>query len=129
MQTLIRTKGGLNSKLHAVCDGAGRPVIFLFTERQMSDHIDFPSAPVGSRDDCAFVPSTCHFLIKETVDGLKWMGFGAVQALLRDIDIAAAIAIAERGSEECRQQDWIDPWRRFRDRGCHQAHVMMRKAK
>ena len=33
-----RTKGGLNSKLHAVCDGAGRPVIFLLTEGQMSDH-------------------------------------------------------------------------------------------
>ena len=23
-----RTKGGLNSKLHAVCDGKGRPIIF-----------------------------------------------------------------------------------------------------
>jgi transposase len=33
-----RTKGGLNSKLHAVCDGAGRPVIFLLTQGQMSDH-------------------------------------------------------------------------------------------
>jgi transposase len=33
-----RTKGGLNSKLHAVCDGAGRPVIFLLTEGQLSDH-------------------------------------------------------------------------------------------
>jgi transposase len=33
-----RTKGGLNSKLHAVCDGAGRPVIFLLTEGQMSDY-------------------------------------------------------------------------------------------
>jgi transposase len=33
-----RTKGGLNSKLHAVCDGAGPPVIFLLTEGQMSDH-------------------------------------------------------------------------------------------
>ncbi len=33
-----RTKGGLNSKLHAVFDGAGRPVIFLLTEGQMSDH-------------------------------------------------------------------------------------------
>jgi transposase len=33
-----RTKGGLNSKLHAVCDGAGRPVIFLLTGGQMSDH-------------------------------------------------------------------------------------------
>jgi transposase len=33
-----RTKGGLNSKLHAVCDGQGRPVLLLLTEGQMSDH-------------------------------------------------------------------------------------------
>jgi transposase len=36
---LIRhTKCGLNSQLHAVCDGAGRPVILLLTEGQTSDH-------------------------------------------------------------------------------------------
>jgi len=28
----------LNSKLHAVCDGAGRPIIMLLSEGQMSDH-------------------------------------------------------------------------------------------
>ncbi|QJB69739.1 IS5 family transposase [Parasphingorhabdus halotolerans] len=33
-----RTKGGLNSKLHAVCDGEGRPIILLLTEGQMSDY-------------------------------------------------------------------------------------------
>ncbi|NBU11776.1 MAG: IS5 family transposase [Proteobacteria bacterium] len=33
-----RTKGGLNSKLHAVCDGLGRPLILLLTEGQMSDY-------------------------------------------------------------------------------------------
>ena len=33
-----RTKGGLNSKLHAVCDGLGRPVVMLLSEGQMSDH-------------------------------------------------------------------------------------------
>ena len=33
-----RTKGGLNSKLHAVCDGEGRPVRLLLTEGQQSDH-------------------------------------------------------------------------------------------
>jgi transposase len=33
-----RTKGGLNSKLHAACDGQGRPVLFLLTEGQASDH-------------------------------------------------------------------------------------------
>jgi transposase len=34
-----RTKGGLNSKLHAVCDGLlGRPLIMLLSEGQMSDY-------------------------------------------------------------------------------------------
>jgi transposase len=32
------TKGGLNSKLHAVCDGEGRPIVMMLTEGQMSDH-------------------------------------------------------------------------------------------
>src|SRR5690606_35038025 len=30
--------GGLNSKLHAVCDDRGRPLVMLLTEGQMSDH-------------------------------------------------------------------------------------------
>ena len=33
-----RTKGGLNSKLHAVCDGQGRPRVMLLSEGQMSDY-------------------------------------------------------------------------------------------
>nr|WP_272210892.1 IS5 family transposase [Marinicella sp. W31]MDC2876807.1 IS5 family transposase [Marinicella sp. W31] len=33
-----RTKGGLNSKLHAVCDGHGRPLIMLLSEGQTSDY-------------------------------------------------------------------------------------------
>ena len=28
----------MNSKLHAVCDGEGRPIILLLSEGQMSDH-------------------------------------------------------------------------------------------
>ncbi|WP_234886656.1 IS5 family transposase, partial [Sinorhizobium saheli] len=32
-----RTKGGLNSKLHAVTDGFGRPLLLLLTEGQVSD--------------------------------------------------------------------------------------------
>jgi transposase len=35
---LGRTKGGLNSKLHAVCEGQGRPVALLLSEGQMSDY-------------------------------------------------------------------------------------------
>src|ERR1700730_1019083 len=33
-----RTKGGLNSKLHAVCDGEGQTLVLLLSEGQMSDH-------------------------------------------------------------------------------------------
>ncbi len=33
-----RTKGGLNSKLHAVCDGQDRPLVMLLSEGQMSDY-------------------------------------------------------------------------------------------
>ena len=33
-----RTKGGLNSKLRAVCDGNGRPLVMLLSEGQMSDY-------------------------------------------------------------------------------------------
>ena len=34
-----RTKGGLNIKLHAVCDGEGRPIAMCLTAGQVSDHI------------------------------------------------------------------------------------------
>ncbi len=34
---LGRTKGGLNSKLDAVCDGQGRPVVMMVSEGQMND--------------------------------------------------------------------------------------------
>src|SRR6195952_4684000 len=33
-----RTKGARNSKLHAVCDGQGRPLVMLLSEGQMSDY-------------------------------------------------------------------------------------------
>lgn len=33
-----RTKGGLNSKLHAVCDERGRPIAMALTEGQASDY-------------------------------------------------------------------------------------------
>ena len=44
-----RTKGGLNSKLHAIVDAAGRPVMMCLTEGQTSDHIGakilYPALP------------------------------------------------------------------------------------
>ena len=33
-----RTKGGINTKLHAVVDGKGRPIILTLTGGQVSDH-------------------------------------------------------------------------------------------
>ncbi len=37
-RSIGRTKGGLNSKLHAVCDGFGRPVRLHLTAGQISDY-------------------------------------------------------------------------------------------
>lgn len=45
------TRGGMNSKLHAVCDGLGRPIILMLTEGQMNDHkgaaLLLPSLPAA----------------------------------------------------------------------------------
>src|SRR5580692_3129534 len=34
----LDTQGGLNSKLHAVCDGQGTPIILLLTKGGISEH-------------------------------------------------------------------------------------------
>ena len=49
-----RTKGGLNSKLHAACDGHGRPVLFLLTEGQVRTTKVQPFS-------CAFFPISVRF--------------------------------------------------------------------
>ncbi len=47
-----RTKGGLNSKLHAVVDSRGKPIIMALTAGQVSDHtgakIIYPALPEAS---------------------------------------------------------------------------------
>ena len=44
-----RTKGGLNSKLHALCDDKGRPIVLCLSEGQLSDHVGakliYPAMP------------------------------------------------------------------------------------
>ena len=49
-----RTRGGLNSKLHAVCDG--KPLILLLTAGQASDYrgadMVLPALPQADRHDC-----------------------------------------------------------------------------
>ena len=34
-----RTKGGMNTKLHAICDSQGRPIDLFVTAGQVSDYI------------------------------------------------------------------------------------------
>lgn len=34
-----RTKGGMNTKLHAICDSQGRPLNLFVTAGQVSDYI------------------------------------------------------------------------------------------
>ena len=47
----MRTKGGLNSKLDAICDGEGRAIMLLLTKSQMIDHTNafllLPAMPNG----------------------------------------------------------------------------------
>ena len=49
-----RTKGGLNSKLHAAYDGHGRPVLLLLTEGQVRTTKVQPFS-------CAFFPISVRF--------------------------------------------------------------------
>ena len=37
LRRIGRTKGGLNSKLHPICDNSRRPLVMLLNEGQMSD--------------------------------------------------------------------------------------------
>ena len=49
----MRTRGGLSSKLHAVCDGHERPLVMLLSEGQMSDYkgaaLMLPATPSSCR--------------------------------------------------------------------------------
>src|SRR5690606_37661993 len=56
-----RTKGGLNSKLHTVCDGDGRPIIMLLSEGQMSDH-------KGARLVLDILPPAAHLIADRGYD-------------------------------------------------------------
>ena len=56
-----RTKGGLNSKLHAVCDETGRPVCLLLSEWQMSDD-------TGARRLLPFLPNATYLIADRGYD-------------------------------------------------------------
>ena len=43
-----RTKGGMNTKLHAVTDAEGRPIRFFMTAGQVSDDVGAAALLLGS---------------------------------------------------------------------------------
>lgn len=60
-----RTKGGLNSKLHAVCDGTGKPVRLLLTVGQTSND-------TGARHVLPRLPQA-HRMIADRGDDTDWL--------------------------------------------------------
>ena len=52
----------MNSKLHTVCDGEGRPIILLLSEGQMSDH-------KGARLVLDALPAAEHLIAAMTARG------------------------------------------------------------
>ena len=59
------TKGGQNSKLHAVCDALGRPIRLFLTAGQTSDYI-------GARALMGDLPAAKHFLADRGYDA-DWL--------------------------------------------------------
>jgi hypothetical protein len=51
-----RTKGGLNSKLHVVCDGHGRPLVMLLGEGQIS-HYKGAASMLAAIPDAVTMPA------------------------------------------------------------------------
>ena len=72
-----RTKGGLNSKLHAVCDEAGRPILLHLTAGQVSDY-------KGAQVLLPRLPKAATLIADRGYDG-NWF----------------RTALAERGTEPC----------------------------
>ena len=57
----------MNSKLHAVCDGLGRPLVMLLSEGQMSDF-------KGAALMLPAVPKARELLGDKGYDAVKWLG-------------------------------------------------------
>ena len=55
-----RTKGDLNSKLHAACDGEGKPLILLLTEGQVSDYRGASTVLPALPDAKLMLPDRCY---------------------------------------------------------------------
>ena len=83
-----RTKGGLNPKLHAVCDGLGRTIIMLLTEGQMSDHKVAPLRFVRF-----LTPRNCLAIraMTATGSGQRWSSAGSPTAFRRAPTVRSSI--------------------------------------
>ena len=70
-----RTKGGLNSKLHTVCDGFGKPVLMYLTAGQVSDY-------KGARKLQSDFPAAKHLLADRGYDA-DWFRGGLLEKGIR----------------------------------------------
>ncbi|MDR0679635.1 MAG: transposase [Puniceicoccales bacterium] len=73
-----RTKGGLNSKLHAVCDGLGRPVRLLLIAGNVSDI-------VGAGELLKDLPEASYLLADKRYDA-HWFREGLRQRRVKLCD-------------------------------------------
>ncbi len=124
-----RTKGGLNSKLHAVCDGAGKPVHLLLTARQPSDY-------TGARHLLPSLPQAQHLIANRGYDA-DWL-----VAALKKNGIKACIPPRtnrkkkRRYSKQLYKQrhkieimfGWVKEWRRIAMRYDRCAHTFFRRS-
>ncbi|MBS0994397.1 IS5 family transposase [Gluconobacter cerinus] len=122
-----RTKGGLNSKLHAVCDSQGRPVRLYLTVGQVSD---FKSADVLLAD----LPDET-----EEVIGDRGYDSNRIRLSLAERNISACIP-PKKNRKSKLPYDWhlykkrhlienmfakLKDWRRVATRYDHCAHIFM----
>ena len=72
----------MNSKLHTVCDGEGRPIVMLLSEGQMSDH-------KGARLRAG--PRTICIVASVVMSALMW-NFAMMKPLTKPTQVPQAIA-------------------------------------
>ena len=113
-----RTKGGLNTKLHAVCDGMGRPIALCLTAGQTSDHL---GAKIGHLEERVLGASiAANFIVGSQVrlhrvtNACPQAYLGMILArisggfrILNRIRLWAVVAHGKRGGGSC-SLGW--PW-------------------
>jgi transposase len=86
-----RTKGGMNTKLHAVTDSVGHPIRLFITAFQVSDYI-------GARVLCESLP-TVEWLIADRGHDADWFGAQHIHQV-DDVEEPAPAAVPDTGARD-----------------------------